>query len=93
MLGDLLSGLFGGLLGGSLSEKVSARKARRLQEQSRVECALRVVEGRHPGLTEKWRHGVADLSPGVVDLGWASSRCPRSTTAPYVTRPLAKHGQ
>jgi hypothetical protein len=29
------------------------------------------VEGHHPGLTEKWRHGVADLSAGLVDLGWA----------------------
>ena len=36
VLGDLLSGLFGGVLGGSLSEKVSARKARRLQEQCEV---------------------------------------------------------
>lgn len=71
MLGDLLSGLFGGVLGGSLSGKISARNARRLQEQRRVECALRIVEGDHAGLARKWRHGIADLSPGLIDLGWA----------------------
>lgn len=89
MLGDLLSGLFGGVLGGSLSDRLSQRRACRLREQRRVECALRIEDGHHPGLTHKWRHGVADLSAGVIDMGWASVEV-WSLDAASVRRPSAR---
>jgi hypothetical protein len=31
-----------------------------------AECALRILSGKHAGLTTKWRHGVARISPGRI---------------------------
>lgn len=71
MLGELISSLVGIAGAGSLSNKLTDRKARRLQRRGQTECALRVLEGRHPGLSPKWGRGVATLAPGSIDMGWA----------------------
>lgn len=71
MLGDLIGNLVGVLAGGSLNNKLTDRKARRLQTRGQTECALRVLDGHHPGLSSKWAHGVETLAPGNIDMGWA----------------------
>lgn len=71
MLGDLISSVVGIAGAGSLNTKLADRKARRLQELGQTECALRVLDGHHSGLSPKWGRGVATLSPGSIDMGWA----------------------
>lgn len=40
--------------------------ADRLQRSNRLECGLRVIDGDVPGLSRRWRHGRASLSPGRI---------------------------
>jgi heme oxygenase len=60
---------FGAILGGGLGSLLAARflirpRMRRLARRNQVECGLRVIEGREPGLGRRWRHGVGTPAPG-----------------------------
>ncbi|RBY90314.1 hypothetical protein DQ244_12725 [Blastococcus sp. TBT05-19] len=55
------------------------RRERRIEKRARatqIRCALRVVEGAHPGLGRRWRRGTARVPPGSVvfepDSRWRS---------------------
>ncbi len=43
-------------------------QARRLAKRNRLECGLRVVDGSLPGLSRRWRHGIAGLSQGEISF-------------------------
>jgi hypothetical protein len=73
LLQDVLAGaLVGLLLGGA----VARLRTRAVGGHGAVECGLRVLQGDAPGLTTRWRHGVASLSEG--ELVWR--RWPVATT-------------
>ena len=40
------------------------RANRRFKKSGRVQCGLRVIEGDQPGLSSRWRVGVASFLPG-----------------------------
>jgi hypothetical protein len=51
-------------ISGLLSSWIISRRSRRHLRRSRVDCSLSVLEGEHPGLRTRWRHGSAALEPG-----------------------------
>lgn len=58
--------------------------SRRIERTGNFEIALRVVEGSQTGLTSKWRHGTARVSPGALTFrpaGPGGMRIP--TSAPF----------
>lgn len=67
-MSDLVGGVAGGAIGARLVAPLVRRRARRLAEQSKVECSARVVSGDAPGLGRRWTHGVAHLTPAQVEL-------------------------
>ena len=44
------------------------RRQATLQRRDETECGLRVVSGTQPGLTRRWRHGLARLQGGHVEF-------------------------
>jgi len=44
------------------------RRAKRHEDDGRAEIALRVSVGQQPGLTGRWRRGLATLSPEHIDF-------------------------
>lgn len=44
------------------------RRLRRIADQGKTECGLRVVKGTEPGLGARWKHGVARIDVGVVEF-------------------------
>ena len=61
----------GGVIGGGLGTVLCVRylipvRAARHARREQLECGLRVVAGRHPGLGPRWRHGVGTLDPGLL---------------------------
>ena len=54
--------------------RVAALRAdRRFRKSGRFQCGLRVIEGSQPGLSGRWRLGVAWVSPRRLDFcrrGW-----------------------
>jgi hypothetical protein len=34
--------------------------------EQQVECGFRVLQGKHPGLTSRWTHGIGALAPARV---------------------------
>jgi hypothetical protein len=66
---------------------LNERRARRLQERSKVECGFRVITGEHVGLSRRWVHGVAHLTPGHITFRRSIAlglRAPRPLTAPVL---------
>src|SRR3954466_4181713 len=62
---------------GVIDEVRDRRRERRIRQRARaakIPCALRVVEGAHPGLSRRWTRGAARVPPGVLvfepDSGW-----------------------
>lgn len=45
---------------------VSPRRMNRLAARKQAECGFRIVDGHQPGLTARWRHGLATLMKGEV---------------------------
>lgn len=70
----MLDDLLGGLIGWAIGDRIIDRRAKKLGQTSKTECGLRVVAGSHPGLTSKWRHGTAQLAPGLIRLDSTSVR-------------------
>jgi len=68
MIGDLLGSLVGGWFGGAAGRRNTRRRAGRLDAVGRAEIALHVIRGSVPGLRLSWRHGVAALAPGRLEL-------------------------
>jgi hypothetical protein len=68
MLEEVIGGLFGGAVGGSTSQRLERRKARKLRENSQLECAVRDVLGVQPQLSSKWFRGVAWISDHRIVL-------------------------
>ena len=61
--------------------RVAAMRAdRRFRKSGRVKCGLRIIDGDQPGLSGRWRVGMAFLSPRRLDfrrLGWrVLGQCP-----------------
>jgi len=44
------------------------RADRRFRKSGRVQCGLRVIDGNQPGLSGRWRLGVASVSPRRLDF-------------------------
>ena len=65
--GSVAGPVIGGGLGTILCVRylLPARAARHARREQ-LECGLRVVAGRHPGLGPRWRHGVGTPAPGVL---------------------------
>jgi hypothetical protein len=53
---------------GPLGEHLVHRQAGHALAQGRVACSLKVLSGRQPGLSSRWRNGVAVISPGRLDF-------------------------
>ena len=55
------------------------RRQSKLQEREEMECGLRVISGTQPGLTGRWRHGVARVQAGNLEFlpRLGGSRIPR----------------
>jgi hypothetical protein len=56
-----------GLLGAPIRRLKRMRADRRFAE-GHLECAFKVIEGSHRGLSPRWGHVVADVSPGRLEL-------------------------
>lgn len=89
MLGDLIGGFVGALFGRSFGDRVHENDARRLAQQSRIECAVRVLDGTQQGLSSRWSRGTADLRPRRI-LIRGSSIDVQSYDLNSVRRPTAK---
>jgi hypothetical protein len=46
------------------------RADRRFRKSGRFQCGLRVIDGHQPGLSVRWRVGVAFASPRCLDFFW-----------------------
>ena len=46
----------------------TTRRMQRLAARSQAECGFRVIDGAHPGLSNRWRHGLATLSKGEIQF-------------------------
>jgi hypothetical protein len=79
-LRDLVGELLGWLadLLGPLGEHQVQRQAGHAIAQGRLACSLKVMSGRQPGLSSRWRNGLAAISPGRLDFT-PESWPPRST--------------
>lgn len=55
------------------------RRTLRRVRATELPCALRVVDGTHPGLGRRWRRGTARVPPGVLLFRPGSSWRPRLT--------------
>jgi len=58
--------LIGGLLGVPI-KRLKRWRADRRMSSGQVDCALKVVSGSQRGLSRRWRHVVATVSPGRLD--------------------------
>jgi hypothetical protein len=58
----------GGLIGESLGRTLRRLRADRRLRSGRLECSLRVVSGPQDGLSRRWRHVVAAVSPGRLEF-------------------------
>ena len=71
---DLLSPFIGGI--GDLRDGRDERQSRKRARTTKIVCALRVVDGVHPGLGRRWTRGAARVPAGVVtfepDSHWKS---------------------
>lgn len=65
---DELGGGIGGLLGGRYLARVWRRRFRRHKLEGAVECAFRDRSGATSPLMRRWRHGRAELSPGIITV-------------------------
>jgi hypothetical protein len=66
MAGDFADPVEWGLAnaaGAGLGRAASMRADRRFRKSGRVRCGLRVIDGNQPGLSGRWRVGVASFSP------------------------------
>lgn len=68
------SGLFDGW-----RDRRPERRYRRRALAAGIPCALRVVEGAHPGLRRRWRRGAARVPPGALVFDPASRGRQRMT--------------
>jgi hypothetical protein len=69
-LRDLVGELLGWLVDllGPLGDHLVHRQAGHALAQGRVACSIRVMSGHQPGLSSRWRIGVAAVSPGRLDF-------------------------
>ncbi len=44
------------------------RRAARQLARGETECGLRVIDGGEPGLSGRWKHGLARVSAGIVEF-------------------------
>ena len=56
----------GGLAAALFTAPIIRRRSRSMQASGRIEGGLRVLDGRFPGLTRRWRHGHAFVAPGQL---------------------------
>jgi hypothetical protein len=54
--------------GTGIARLTNVRADRRFRKSGRVLCGLRVIDGNQPGLSGRWRLGVASPSPGRLDF-------------------------
>ena len=54
--------------GFGIGRAVTMRADRRFTKSARVRCGLRVIDGNQPGLSGRWRLGVASVSPRRLDF-------------------------
>ena len=77
---DFLGDLIGQWLGESAGERLRRRRSDRRLAKGHVECALQVISGSQSGLSRRWQHGVATVTPGRLEFRrhwWrAFSTCP-----------------
>lgn len=52
-----------------LALRIRRRTTARYREAEMFECGLRVVSGQLPGLSRRWRHGLAGVHDGVLVFG------------------------
>jgi hypothetical protein len=50
------------------AERIRSWRADRRMSRGRVDCALKVISGGQRGLSARWRHGRAAVSPGRLDV-------------------------
>ena len=55
------------------------RRTRQRARATKIPCALRVVDGTHPGLSRQWTRGAARVPPGALVFEPDSSWRPRLT--------------
>ena len=67
---DIIAGLLGWLIDLVCAgfEGLVHRQAGHALAEGRVECSLKVSSGHQQGLSERWRNGVAAISPGRLDF-------------------------
>ena len=54
--------------GAGIGRVANMRADRRFRKSGRVQCGLRVIEGNQPGLSGRWRVGLASFSPRRLDF-------------------------
>jgi hypothetical protein len=54
--------------GAGIERVANMRANRRFRKSGRVQCGLRVIDGNQPGLSGRWRVGVASFSPRSLDF-------------------------
>ena len=58
----------GDLIGESAGRRLRRLRADRRLRKGRLECSLRVVSGSQDGLSPRWRHVIATVSPGRLEF-------------------------
>ena len=64
MLGELLLNPSGVIEG--VRDWRRERRSRQRARETKIPCALRVVDGAHPGLNRRWARGAARVPPGSL---------------------------
>jgi hypothetical protein len=60
---------FGGDVLAAAADGIARRRAdHRFASEGLVRCSLLVIEGRQDGLVDRWRSGIAAVSPGRLDF-------------------------
>jgi len=54
--------------GFGIGRVTTMRADRRFRKSGRVQCGLRIIDGNQPGLSGRWRLGVAYVSPRRLDF-------------------------
>jgi hypothetical protein len=61
--------LIGANVGGAIGDAFTVHQTRpRVPSDGQVDCGIRLVSGRQPGITREWTYGRAALEPGAITL-------------------------
>jgi hypothetical protein len=86
---DIIAGTLGWLIDVVCAafEGLVHRQAAHAVAEGRIACSLKVTSGHQQGLSERWRYGVAAISPGRLDF--TRDRRPVGASGPVTIAYLA----